>query len=144
LLLQKFPAPSFTVSTKIKVYPDLPNEKSGLVVMGRQWAFLALTNTAEGMQLGMYTGSYFQGFDKTELVASVPLSDNTCYLRVQVDKNAQCQFFYSTSDQQYEQIGSEFKAAAGMWIGAKVGLFSINPNMQESSGYADVDWFRFQ
>ena len=27
--------------------------------------------------------------------------------------------------------------------GTKIGLFNVNPNIAQSSGYADFDWFRF-
>ncbi|MBN1561139.1 glycoside hydrolase 43 family protein [candidate division KSB1 bacterium] len=142
LLLQKFPAPSFTVSTKVSFHAAQNNEKSGLVIMGREWAFVALSKTADGMRLGMYTGTYFQGDDRTQLVEDVPLAGSSCCLRVQVDEGAVCRFSYSIDDRDYRPIGSEFKATPGVWIGAKVGLFAINPDMSESQGYADFDWFR--
>jgi hypothetical protein len=31
-----------------------------------------------------------------------------------------------------------------MWIGAKVGLFCVNPNMAGPGGYADFDAVRFE
>jgi beta-xylosidase len=39
LLLQKFPAPAFSVITKVSFNPDKLNEKCGLVIMGREWAY---------------------------------------------------------------------------------------------------------
>ncbi|MBN2317424.1 MAG: glycoside hydrolase 43 family protein [Acidobacteria bacterium] len=143
LLLQKFPAQSFSVNTRIKFRPELPGEKAGLVIMGREWGYLALTKTETGLELGMYTGTYFQGYDKTEKIESVELDGNTGYLRVRVADNAVCEFSYSLDGATFHLIGKEFKATAGTWIGAKVGLFHINPNIADSSGYADFDWFRF-
>ena len=144
LLLQKFPAPAFTASARMSCHPDRMDEKSGLVVMGREWAFLAVSNTAGGLELGMYEGTYFQGYDKTRLIESTKLQDNSCFLQVQVDENSMCHFFYSYEGQDYHPIGGEFKAVAGVWIGAKVGLFNVNPNMADSEGYADFDWFRIE
>jgi hypothetical protein len=71
-------------------------------------------------------------------------SKDGCYLRVDVADGALCSFFYSLDGKTYRAIGKEFKAVPGTWIGAKVGLFSVNPNISQSSGYADFDWFRFQ
>ena len=144
LLLQKFPAPSFKVTTKIDFHPELPGEKSGLVIMGKEWAFVALTKTDDGLKLGMYTGTYFQGYDKTELIESVDIQQGTCYLRVYVDDKAACTFSYSMAGQDYEPIGKELTAKPGTWIGAKVGLFNINPNVTAGKGYADFDWFRYE
>jgi hypothetical protein len=45
-------------------------------------------------------------------------------------------------NESYSLLGREFGAEAGVWIGAKAGLFCIHPNIAESSGFADVDWFR--
>ena len=112
--------------------------------MGREWAFVALTNTDVGLKVRMYTGTYFQGYDKTELVESVDIQQGTCYLRVHVDDRASCAFSYSLTGTDYKPIGKEFAAKPGTWIGAKVGLFNINPNITESKGYADFDWFRYE
>jgi len=144
LLLQKFPAPSFTVTTKINFNPEMVGERSGLVVMGRQWAFLVLTKTKDGLQLGMFEGTYFQGNDQTKLIESTDIQQDSCFLKVQVNSNAACTFSYSLTGDDYKNIGSEFEAKPGTWIGAKVGLFNVNPNIQDSKGYADFDWFRFE
>ena len=143
LLLQKFPAPSFTVNTKIKFEPELPGEKAGLVIMGREWGYLAMTKTEAGLELGMYKGSYFQGYDKTEKIESVAIKQNMCILEVYVDGDTMCRFYYSLDGETFHPIGKEFKAAAGTWIGAKVGLFHVNPNISDSTGFSDFDWFRF-
>ena len=143
LLLQKFPAPKFTVTTKISFNPDLIGERSGLLIMGKEWAFVALEETSDGIQVGMYTGSYFQGFDKTEKIELVGLEKNECFLRVEVNDQIECTFAYSLDGKSFQSIGKEFKAVPGMWIGTKVGLFYVNPNINESSGYSDFDWFKF-
>jgi beta-xylosidase len=144
LLLQKFPAPSFTVSTKITFDADQIDEKSGLVIMGKEWAFVALTKTKNGFQLGMYRGTYSRENDKTEKIESIDLENKTCYLRVHVDITAVCIFSYSTTGENYQPIGTRFTSVAGTWIGAKVGLFHVNPNIVVSKGYSDFDWFRIE
>ena len=144
LLLQKFPAPSFTATTKISFTPGQIGEKSGLVVMGRQWAFIALAKTQDGLQLGMHKGSYDEGEDKTEQIGSIAVDDKTCFLRVHVEDTGQCIFSYSMDGVDFQQLGDAFPAAAGVWIGAKIGLFCVNPNIADSDGYADCEWFRVE
>jgi beta-xylosidase len=143
LLLQKFPAPDFTVTAKITFKPELAGEKSGLVIMGKEWAYLAMEKTDTGIQLGMFKGTFFEGCDKTQIIESASINNNTYYLRVNVTEQGICDFSYSTDGMEFLSIGEEFTAVQGVWIGAKTGLFCINPNIQESSGYADFDWFRF-
>ena len=144
LLLQKFPARSFTATTKISFDPDQIEEKSGLVVMGEKWAFVAMTKTEDGFKLGMYTGTYYQGYDKTKKIESVDITQNTCYLKVQVDSLAMCRVYYGFSGDDYQHLGEPFQAVKGRWIGAKVGLFNVNPNIIPSKGYTDFDWFRVE
>ena len=142
LFLQKFPAPAFTATTKISFHPQLAGEKSGLVVMGRVWAFVALTKTADGTQVGMYTGTYDRGDDATRLIASAPVTADSAFLKVDVADGGIAKFAYSLDEKTWTPIGTPFQAAQGTWIGAKVGLFNVNPNMALSRGYADFDWFR--
>jgi beta-xylosidase len=141
LLLQKFSSPVFTATTLVDAHLESEGERSGLVIMGEEWAYLSVTMTKDGLQVGMYTGSYFQGYDKTELKASAPLRQSKCFLKVDVDAEARCRFSYSLDGKKYQSVGDAFQAKKGRWIGAKVGLFSINPNIAETKGYADFDFF---
>jgi hypothetical protein len=61
---------------------------------------------------------------------------------VTVKEGGQCRFLYSLDGRKFLPLGEAFQAKQGVWIGAKVGLFSQNPNIVESDGYADFDWFR--
>jgi len=144
LLLQKFPALSFSATTKITFHPDQLNEKSGLVIMGREWAFAAITKTERGLQIGMFTGTYNREGDATRKVDSIDIQQNFSFLKVEVDSQAVCTFSYSIIGKEFQHIGKKFTAVKGMWIGAKVGLFTINPNMAASKGYADFDWFKVE
>ncbi|HTO35936.1 MAG TPA: hypothetical protein VLZ72_06845, partial [Flavobacterium sp.] len=143
LLLQKFAAPSFTATTKISFQPQLEGEKAGLVVMGKQWAYISLVNAEDGIKLGLFQGDYVQCEDLTKEITSVPLDVQSCYLRVEVIEGL-CKFSYSVDNVEFRSLGSDyqFKSIPGLWIGAKVGIFSINPNIQESEGCAEFDWFR--
>jgi len=149
LLLQKFPSPSFSATTKITFSPRAVNDKSGLVVMGREWAYLALYETESGARLGMFTGHYEQYDDATELAESVSAVETAggeyvYFLRVDVQKGGACHFSFSLDGQSYQPLGKVFQAVKGVWIGAKVGLFSLNPNIIKSEGFADFDWFHVQ
>ena len=144
LLLQKVPAPKFTVTTKMILHPDLIGEKSGLVIMGEKWAFLAVTKTESGYELSMNTGSYFEGFDKTEKHETIDLDPDIYYLQMTINNEQKCTFAYSLDGENFTSLGKSFKAEKGRWIGAKVGLFCVNPNMKQSEGYVDFDWVRVE
>lgn len=144
LLLQKFPAPTFTVTTKMEFNGALTGEKSGLVIMGKQWAYLAITKEDNMLKLGMYEGKNDKCDNATKAIESIPIETKSLYLKVSVDSDGLCQFEYSLDGNQYSAIGKEFQSVSGRWIGAKVGLFSVNPNIVQSTGYADFDWFRVE
>jgi hypothetical protein len=59
-----------------------------------------------------------------------------------VEEGGRCHFEYSRDGRKFRPIGESFQAKKGVWIGAKVGLFSLSPNVVPSAGYADFDWFR--
>lgn len=144
LLLQKFPAPAFTVTAKIDFHGESLNEKGGLVVMGETWRFVALVKGENGLSIELGEGEFNQCEDKTIVVESVPLTSGECYLRLEVEEGGVCRFSYSVNGVDFNPIGREGKARKGRWIGAKAGLFCVNPNIRESSGYMDVDWFRVE
>jgi len=149
LLLQKFSSPAFSVTTKIDFHPADVNDKSGLVVMGKEWAYLALYQTESGVRLGMFTGHYEQYDDVTRLAESISAvttigGEYTYFLRVIVEKGGECRFSYSLDGTSFEPVGDVFQAVKGVWIGAKVGIFSLNPNIIKSNGYSDFDWFRVE
>ncbi|UCS92875.1 glycoside hydrolase 43 family protein [Echinicola marina] len=145
LLLQKFPAESFTTTTKLTFYPNekLINEKTGLLVMGMSYAYLALESQEDGLYL-KYVECEDAEHGKPEKETVIKkLSGKSIQLRVEVKEGAICQFSYSENGKRFVEINEEFTAVPGKWIGAKVGLFAVRDTKINDSGYADVDWFRF-
>ena len=51
LLLQKFPAPQFTVTTKISFHGNAMDERAGLIVMGMDYAYVAVNRQNDGIEL---------------------------------------------------------------------------------------------
>lgn len=144
ILLQKFPADEFVITTKISMYPNpkLTGEKAGLVIMGLSYAGIAIKSSKDGLHLVYTLGKdAAKGAPEQETVIA-PLSNNIVYLRVKVSKGAQCQFSYSLDNKNYVPAGSTFTAEMGRWIGAKAGVYCIRDQQTNDSGYADVDWFR--
>jgi len=77
--------------------------------MGNSWAYLALCNTARGIQLGMYTGTYWNGYDATEQIELIPIEDRECFLKVEIREPGYCNFFYSLEGEDYKSIGVHLK-----------------------------------
>lgn len=159
LLLQKTPAPNFTATMKLTFSPtkQYKGERTGLVVMGMDYAALVLENAADEMTLSQVV---CHGADKgqpEQVNASVGLKESTVYLRVKFgcdgrkiaqsegghDLLVTCDFSYSTDGRTFSPLGTTFQAREGKWIGAKVGTFCTRPAIKANDGgWADVDWFR--
>lgn len=159
LLLQKTPAPNFTATMKLTFSPtkQYKGERTGLVVMGMDYAALVLENAADEMTLSQVV---CHGADKgqpEQVNASVGLKESTVYLRVKFgcdgrkiaqsegghDLLVTCDFSYSTDGRTFSPLGTTFQAREGKWIGTKVGTFCTRPAIKANDGgWADVDWFR--
>jgi Beta xylosidase C-terminal Concanavalin A-like domain len=63
-------------------------------------------------------------------------------LRVEVREGGICAFGIADAEDEFYQIGPAFHARPGRWIGAKVGLYCLTPNMLGVQGHADFDYFR--
>lgn len=162
MLLQKFPSENFTATAKVKFCPRVKNgkvmtgEKGGLMVMGYDYADLALESREDGIYL-VEGENYKADKGATEKeVEAVKLAnpDQDIYLRVSIrmtgakkpkakgDYKCEATFSYSLDGKKFEKIGKPFNVREGHWIGAKVGLFCSRTWASNDSGWLDVDWFR--
>ena len=145
VLLQKFPAPDFTATTKIKLTASSDGKRGGLVIMGSDYASVYITKKNQRLFVvqAVCTNALQNG--KEQGVEEQPVQTDEVFLRVKVSSpDGRCQFSYSIDGNRFVPIGNEFKAKPGKWIGAKVGLFVVSRMVAEASGYADFDWFRIE
>lgn len=156
LLLQKFPAPEFTATAKMKVSTQEDGQQSGLIVMGRDYARLSAERAGKEFILNYIVCREAEGgaAEEVEELARIPATrlynagnlDNSeldIWMRVKVGKGGVCGFSYSTDGKKFLPAGKPFQAREGKWIGAKVGAFSVQPS-GKSRGWVDLDWFRME
>lgn len=143
LLLQKFPGPAFTATTKVTFKPLEHGTRTGLVIMGKDYACLSMTESNNIFSLSQITCTNAHKGSQEKVIEETTLSENTVFLRVTVtEPEAICQFSYSTNGKSFHNLGGPFAAKPGIWVGAKVGLFCIRNQNVSNGGYADFDWFR--
>ncbi len=146
VLMQKFPADNFMVTTKLTFTPNpkIENERTGLIIMGQSYAILALRNKKDGIYLvqGICQNAH-KGKTENELVIT-KVKDAAVYLRAKITDGAKCRFSYSTDGKKFTDAGPEFQAEVGQWIGAKAGLFCTRESQINDSGWGDYDWFRVE
>jgi len=143
LLLQKFPATEFTVTTRLDGRRLAAGEKAGLVISGADYSYLAVERTVAGFRLvkAACRDALNSGVEKIDATADG--ASDSVWLRVQVTAGGLCHFSHSRDGTSFHSLGEAFAACAGKWIGAKVGLFCLAAGPAEPSGCADFDWFRF-
>ena len=141
LLLQKWPAPEFDVTAAVTFAPARAGESTGLIVFGRDYAWLGITETPSGVRLSLRIVKDADAAGTEREVAGVARVPRTIYLRVGVRDGARCSFSYSTDNVTFVPIAYEFTGRQGVWVGARVGLFARGA-AGPSAGHADWEWFR--
>lgn len=134
VLAQKFPAQTFAVETQLDLDASRVGEEAGLIVLGRNDAALSLQNCTDG--------SYLVWRVDGELKFQAKLSAPNARLKVSVYSGGVCRFSFSAADQ-WTHLPETFTAQLGVWIGAKVGIYSIKRLAQPTTGSASFDYFRF-
>jgi beta-xylosidase len=134
LLLQKFPARSFSVETVLETRLQQEGEEAGLIIAGESSAALALMKKDGCNQLVMRTndGLLILQQDMPAMIR----------MRVEVRDGGLCVFSFAQQNG-FASVSQTFQAQKGKWIGAKVGLYSLKRNESVTSGHVDVDYFRF-
>jgi len=134
VLLQKFPALTFTAETLVEASLLQPGEEAGLVVMGQSHAALAVRH------MGAVNVLVFRTDDQETCLGETPA--RAFRLRVEIHRGGICEFSYALADE-FVTVPQTVQATKGKWVGAKLGLYSLKPAVNESSGSADFHYFRF-
>lgn len=146
VLLQKFPAEKFMITTKINFHPNekVENERAGLTIMGLSYSSLFLKNM-KGKIFLVYgvCKNADKGNKETEKVIS-EVKDGLFFLRAKVNDGAECRYSYSFDGNSYTDIDEKFTVEKGRWIGAKAGIFCVGESHTNDAGFADFDWFRVE
>ena len=142
LLLQKFPAERFSVTTSLCGGFVEPGDEAGLVIYGERFAALSLVLASTGRQLRLRHG---WNSDRGELSeTSLLIADNvgtSVELGFRVDYDGISRFCYRTSDGEWHDVAPVFSAGAGKWIGARFGIYASGrgPEAQGEAVFSQVE-----
>jgi beta-xylosidase len=156
LLLQKFPAEKFTVTTKLDVTGLGEGETAGLALAGKTMSSLTCARTAAGIKVtrtdyvapANANAAAARNTDaETASVVVTPAparAERVVYLRMKVAARGVCTFQFSGDGAIYTDLGNPVTAVNATWIGAKVGLFCNAPSGGKPKGYADFDYIHVE
>src|SRR5260370_17629449 len=136
LLLQKLPGPEFTVTTKVTFTPGADDEKTGLIIMGMDYAYVSVEKRAEGLFISQAICKDADRHAPERASTGIPVKGNTFYLRAGISKQAVASFSYSIDGINFTPIGEPFTARQGSSSRSKVAIFSQAPSTTPALTYA--------
>lgn len=148
LLLQKWPAERFVVTTALDFSPGQDGDRAGLVIFGQDYAWVGLlrVNGQTRLVARVFKNARDAKDDEGEReVAEGPMpgkAGSRVSLRVTVSPGGVCRFSASVDNAPFRPIGEEFVGRPGVWVGAKVGVFAVGRAAAGQQGHADWDFFR--
>lgn len=145
LLNQKLCAPSVVVDTYGDFGAISGSDKSGLAIVGKDYAYVAMMKDGEGYKLKYIIGVPCEenpSSKKEEVIQEVSLTASAVYLRLEIEQGGICTFSYSLDGVAYTSFNTTYTADACTWVGAKVGLFAINELGDHAEGFTDFEYFK--
>ncbi|MBN1302060.1 MAG: glycoside hydrolase 43 family protein [Melioribacteraceae bacterium] len=141
ILAQKFPSEEFTFTAKLKINDADMLGRTGLIILGQDYSSLEVRNLGKKLFISRTICSDADKSGEETISDSVEINPGIIYLKVYISKGAVCNFAYSIDNANYILSGKAFRAKAGRWVGAKIGLFNIHSKHEKGSDVL-YDWVR--
>jgi beta-xylosidase len=164
LLLQKWPAPEFTCTTKLDLTNLAENDEAGVISMGMKYCLLTFKKQNKTITPYIVTGTQKYGKilpdhteeTKKELQKLTKQDNQIVTIKYTVTRTGTqdlsdteknfpmetVEISYSIDNTNYIKA-VEMVAVPGRWVGVKNGVFCISNN-QESKGYAIIDYVKYE
>lgn len=141
LLLQKWPAPEFTITTKLDIRKLEDRDMAGVVNLGGIYSCLAVRRYGKVKQLIFRKGTWDLE-DEYERVYEEVTGD-TIYIKLTIEAESIITYSYSMDGKEYRLVGEKTETVPGRWVGVKSGLFSINEKGMKG-GSICAEYFVFE
>ncbi|MBR7799524.1 glycoside hydrolase family 43 protein [Undibacterium fentianense] len=139
ILLQKLPAPAFNASVKLKLNTHINGDRAGLVLYGLHYAWIGVEKHQDHylLQYRTCTSANLNLRCQEKIVHSKIIKRAEIHLKIALNSAGMAQFYYSEQGEHFTAFDTEFNAAPGRWVGAKVGLFHMSTSDVASSTLVD-------
>lgn len=141
LLLQKWPAPAFQITTKLHLAGMQDGDVCGMVSLGGVYTDFAVKQKDGRKNLVQRTGEWTKHNEAETVCAS--LHGDTIYLRMYVEDASKISFAYSADGAEYVKTGETVETTPGRWVGVKAGLFAVN-EAGKAGGFVKAEYFVFE
>ena len=144
VLVARLPAESVTVTALLDVHGTAAGAASGLAVLGRDTAAVAVVRSPSGWEVEHTVGRGVDEGGRDEVVARRAARSGRLYVRIEVLPGARLRFSTGGDGAAFVPIGEEIAAREGVWVGARIGLFTAPVEQPRRSDFTDVEWIRFE
>ena len=141
LLLQKWPAPEFSVTTCLHLEQMKDGDVAGLVSLGGCYTALAVQKIHGKMSLQQRIGNWTK--DDEVRTGLGEWNSDVIYIQMKVEKETYRTFYVGTTEENLQPVGQMVEATPGRWVGVKDGLFAINEQGAAGGSVAE-DYFVYQ
>jgi hypothetical protein len=141
LLIQKWPAPEFQITTCMHLEDMKNGDVAGMVSLGGCYTALAVQKKDGKFNLQQRTGNWTMDDEIRPVIGTI--ETDTLYIRMFVEKENYVSFAISGDGENFAKVGTVTEALPGRWVGVKSGLFAIN-ELGREGGSAKFDYFVFQ
>lgn len=141
LLLQKWPAPEFQITTCLHLENLAEGDVAGMVSLGGCYTALAVQKKDGKLILQQRTGNWDQKDETRENLETV--TEDRIYLRMRVEKSENISFEISGDEIAFRRVGKVTQTTPGRWVGVKAGLFAINERGTKE-GSVTSEYFVFE
>lgn len=145
VLTQKIVCPNLTAVTKIDVSQMGIGSRSGILLIGAQYAALYLERDEQGYHIA-YLESKGDGETREEeyLIRYEEIQTTSLYLRVEFSEKEIGQFSFSEDGENFKRISREFSPLEAVWVGAKVGVFAISDEDKKQENKVFFEYFKMK
>lgn len=81
---------------------------------------------------------------RKKVLYSKQIPSSRVYLRMTFADDGSFRFGYSMNGIRYFDMSQVFQASKSTWTGAKFALYCLNDLNNESDGYCDIDYVRYE
>ncbi|MCM1046397.1 MAG: glycoside hydrolase 43 family protein [Candidatus Gastranaerophilales bacterium] len=141
LLIQKWPAPEFQITTCIHLEKMAEGDVAGMVSQCGHYTGLMAVKEGGKVVLQQRTGRWTKDDEERETLEAV--SQDTLYIRMKVKGSKEVSFEIGKDEAHFTPVGRTVEAAPGRWVGVKAGLAAFNEK-GTAGGSVDVDYFVFE
>lgn len=141
LLLQKWPAPQFRITTALHLENLEEGDVAGMVSLGGCYTALAVQKKQGRLILQQRTGNWEQDDEVRENLEMIETA--VLYVRMHVKNAEEISFEISEDEENFRQVGKITSATPGRWVGVKAGLFAVN-EAGVTGGSVRADYFVFE